>query len=69
MACRNCYRYPLCEKCNGPQGTCERVINFDRGDFKSRLKMRTDEIPKDNTIDWNSSEVGEIKIYWKKRGK
>lgn len=23
MACKNCYKYPLCERCEGPQGHCE----------------------------------------------
>lgn len=22
MACRNCYKYPLCEKCESPKGSC-----------------------------------------------
>lgn len=22
MACRNCYKYPFCEKCNSPTGNC-----------------------------------------------
>ena len=24
MACRNCYKYPFCEYCKSPTGTCEK---------------------------------------------
>lgn len=68
MACRNCYKYPLCESCESPKGSCEKpwAYQMDKN-FKRNLDMKEHKMPEDNTETYSFSEIGGTRIYWKRR--
>ena len=70
MACRNCYKYPFCEKCESPKGSCEKPWMYQMvRDFKSKLDMKEHKTPEDKTQIYSFSEIGGTRIYWKRRNK
>lgn len=48
MACRNCYKYPLCEKCNSPKESCNeeksKRIELDKILDKAEIKKQVNEM-------------------------
>lgn len=48
MACRNCYKYPLCEKCESPKGICSE-FKKKRIEFEKEKENLTIEVQKYKT--------------------
>jgi len=48
MACKNCYKYPLCEKCNSPKGTCNeeksKRVELDKILDKAEIQKQINEM-------------------------
>ena len=56
MACRNCYKYPFCEKCESPKGICPE-FKKKRIEFEKEKENLTIEVQKykNGFINVNSS--------------
>lgn len=48
MACKNCYKYPLCEKCSSPKGNCNeeksKRIELDKILDKAEIQKQVKEM-------------------------